>query len=57
MKFNKVDLGARLPFEEVTDVAPRDVTPPVTVWVRLLLSEPDAVAAMLVEWVCPTDAT
>jgi hypothetical protein len=44
IKLRRVALGVRLPFEEVTDVVPRDVTPPVTVWVRLVLSAPEAVA-------------
>jgi hypothetical protein len=53
IKLTNVDFGESVPFalmaDDVTDVAPRDVTPPVTVWVRLVLSAPEAVAAMLVE--------
>jgi hypothetical protein len=55
MKLRSVDFGVRLPLEEVTDVAPRLVTPPVTVCVRLVFSAPEAVAAMLVECVCEFD--
>ena len=48
IKFSNVDFGESVPFaliaEDVTDVAPSDVTPPVTVWVRFVLSAPDDVA-------------
>jgi hypothetical protein len=50
MKLRSVDFGVRLPFEEVTDVAPRLVTPPVTVWVRLVFSAPEVVAGTSIEW-------
>jgi hypothetical protein len=56
IKLSSVDFGDTVPFaliaDDVTDVAPRDVTPPVTVWVRLALSVPEVVAAMFVECVC-----
>ena len=56
IKLSSVDFGDTVPFaliaDDVTDVAPRDVTPPVTVWVRLLVSAPDAVDAIFVECVC-----
>lgn len=54
MKFSNVALGVSVPplLDEVTDVVPREVTPPVTVCVRLVLSAPEVVAAMSVEWVC-----
>ena len=51
MKFRSAAFGSRLPLDEVTEVVPRLVTPPVTVWVRLVLSAPEVVAAMSVEWV------
>jgi hypothetical protein len=55
IKLTRVDFAATVPFaliaDDVTDVAPRDVTPPVTVCVRLVLSAADVVAAMSVECV------
>ena len=57
MKLRSAAFGSRLPLDEVTDVAPRLVTPPVTVCVRLVFSEPEVVAAMSVVCVCALDAT